>query len=199
MEEPVSPPQVDYRIEPAASIDFPALAEIETEAIQSSPLNSVFFHNWADTKVQAAFFQIQIAKVSATPNVYLLKAVNKTTGAIEGYVMWKVVAGGVADEALPERSPRAPGLPPPPATSVAAQHTYSTSPLPNAQDPEKALNAAFCSVAVRSTDQLREKLYQGRGKCACMFHSPISHAEKIVSFRLQKECWLIKFSHNPVG
>lgn len=162
-----------YHLETATPSDLPTLAEIETEAVLPSALNTVFFQSWADTKVQAKFFQSDLEAFLAKPDVHIIKVLNTITGEIEGFMVrffpftlyrsltpflltrnqvWYVI-----ESTTTSFSPRS-------KTLAAAK--FSCTPPATLSNPSEALNSGFCSVVFPATEQLKADLLQGQ-KCAC--------------------------------
>ncbi|MCJ1322734.1 hypothetical protein MMC15_008084 [Xylographa vitiligo] len=59
--------------------------------MQSSPPNSVPFHNLASLPAPAASSQAQLASAMANPHVHVVKAISTATCAIDGFVIWKAL------------------------------------------------------------------------------------------------------------
>ncbi|MCJ1383904.1 hypothetical protein MMC17_007018 [Xylographa soralifera] len=148
-----------YHLSSAVPADLPLLASIETAAMQSSPLKSVFFHNWASLPTQAATFQVQIASAMATPHVHIVKAVSAATGAIDGFVIWKALERDDCSAGDAESQAAAPSDPP------GVEYAYAAAPE-TLVTPDAAMNMPFCGIAVAATDRLRESLVRGR-RCVC--------------------------------
>ncbi|MCJ1286606.1 hypothetical protein MMC26_005952 [Xylographa opegraphella] len=170
-----------HRLFPARPADLPFLAAIETAAMQSSPLNSVFFHNWASLRAQMATFQRQIATAMATPHVKVVKAVSVATGTIDGFVIWKTLeqegcSAGDTDSHAREQDDHSStdmeNQTPAWKHQAGVSYTHAAAPETPAA-PDRALNMPFCGVAMAATERLKETLVRERRcVCTCLRSSP---------------------------
>ena len=191
------PKQKTYTILPASPADVPFLAAIETAAIQPSPLNSVFFHNWADFHIQRAFFAEQIRQSMHESETWVMKAVREEEadclreegGSIEGFVVWRIyegvaeaverrgsMQGGEEEEEEKEEVACDEGRQQGGKQTPGMGQRYVYGPLPSStgadtggagMDARQALNADFCALAFRETTALKTRLLPPGKNCAC--------------------------------
>ncbi|MCJ1445448.1 MAG: hypothetical protein MMC23_005953 [Stictis urceolatum] len=159
----------NYNLLPTTVDDVPRLAAIETEAIQPSPLNSVFFHNWANLDAQSCFFGSQIREHIDNPCVQVMKAVQSRDGgcvAVHGFLVWSI------EGAIEQEDSVAPPIPAPDAVAydqnvAGSKYTYAEI-AERLEKPASALNLDFCNVAFAKTGQLKAHMAAGRRRYACM-------------------------------
>ncbi|MCJ1439935.1 MAG: hypothetical protein MMC23_000416 [Stictis urceolatum] len=160
--------QQEYDLLPATPEDAAVLGAIESEAIQSSPLNTVFFRNWAGPKAQSAALSSLVLEQIQKPNVRVMRAVRKEDGSSPtacGFLVWWIVDGSDEQDPIGAKTPE-PSAVMSEDNAAGSDYRYSSTPQ-DTENPRNALNLDFCNIAFANVGHLKAHILAGQRRYAC--------------------------------